>query len=296
MLNKTSDINIRMGDELEAFRTSLEALDINTQATLRTIATRLDVNPKVEPNTLQLLPSKIEDVTASRSNSIVLHRTTVGVAETKTSYSGNRRSFEDITNSHSTPRYLQNAELEQKLCKKLADMDCTCGALNNKTSNRPASWTYRFWGGLTISRQGDTRASHRPGCIFFRKSKRNISRASATYFGLLSLFSRSFTVSLTQEYHGGPYGVSFGLQPCNIVENSPALRLFDIYSTEFKNMCYPYMDAKCLDQLVDNVLKELRAAYGSGKASPFDVDRDGNNVAHMCLKVSSLLFYPFSVY
>ncbi|KAG4283387.1 hypothetical protein FPRO06_07766 [Fusarium proliferatum] len=258
------DLNIRMGDELEAFRTSLEALDINTPATLRTIATKLDVSPKVEPITLQLLPSRIEDVTASSSNSIGLHQNGVSVAETKTSYSGNRRSFEDITNSHSTPRYLQNAELEQRLCKKLADMDCTCGALNNKTSNRPASWTYRFWGGLTVSRQGDTRANHRPGCIFFRKSKRNISKASATYFGLLSLFSHSFTVSFTQDYPGGPYSVFFGLRPCNIVESSPAFELFEMQSLAKENG---------LDYLADSVIKELRVIYGSGNASPFDVDQ-----------------------
>ncbi|SCN82384.1 uncharacterized protein FFNC_14794 [Fusarium fujikuroi] len=269
------DLNIRMGDELEAFRTSLEALDINTPATLRTIATKLDVSPKVEPITLQLLPSRIEDVTASSSNSIGLHQNGVSVAETKTSYSGNRRSFEDITDSHSTPRYLQNAELEQRLCKKLADMDCTCGALNNKTSNRPASWTYRFWGGLTVSRQGDTRANHRPGCIFFRKSKRNISKASATYFGLLSLFSHSFTVSFTQDYPGGPYSVFFGLRPCNIVESSPAFELFEMQSLAKENG---------LDYLADSVIKELRVIYGSGNASPFDVDQHGNNVAHLCLE------------
>ncbi|KAG4257741.1 hypothetical protein FPRO04_07962 [Fusarium proliferatum] len=278
------DINMRISDELEALRTSLEALDINTQATLRTIATRLDVNPKLEPNTLQLLPSRLEDVTASSSNSIVLHRTNVGGAETKTSYSGNGRSFEHITNSHSTPRYLQNAELEQRLCKKLADMDCTCGASNSKTNNRPASRTYRFWGGLTISRHGDVRANHRPGCIFFQRSKRNISRTSATYFGLLSFFSQSFTVSLTQEYPGGPYGVSFGLQPCHIVESSPVWALFDLVERGW----YEVLDlsAKGNDpgRLIDNVMKELRVIYGSGKASPFDVDKYGNNAAFLCLE------------
>ncbi|EXK26691.1 hypothetical protein FOXG_15819 [Fusarium oxysporum f. sp. lycopersici 4287] len=125
------DINIRMSDDLEAFKSSLEALDINTQTTLRTISTRLDfIRPKVEPSILEVLSSRTGDrVTTTTSN--------------------------NLTNAHSTPRYLQNAELEQRLCRKLADMDCTCGASNSKTSNRPASRTYRFWGGLTVSRQGD---------------------------------------------------------------------------------------------------------------------------------------------
>ncbi|KAF5562335.1 hypothetical protein FNAPI_3231 [Fusarium napiforme] len=150
-------------DELEAFRTYIEARDINTQTSLRTITTRLDViGPQVEPSTLQLLPSGIEDLKTSRSNSIVLHQTSEGVAKTKTCFSGIELSFQDLNKTHSTPRYLQNAALERRLCEKLADMD---------------------------------------------------------YY------------------------------------------------------------------LADSVLEELRAIYGSGKASPFDVDQDGNNVAHMCLKL-----------
>ncbi|WJG35464.1 uncharacterized protein FOBCDRAFT_136586 [Fusarium oxysporum Fo47] len=111
------DINIRMSDDLEAFKSSLETLDINTQTTLRTITTRLDViDPKAESSHLELLPSRIEDqITTTSTN--------------------------DLTSAHSTPRYLQNAELEQRLCKKLADMYCTCGASKSKTSNRPASRT-----------------------------------------------------------------------------------------------------------------------------------------------------------
>ncbi|KAK2929206.1 hypothetical protein FoTM2_009545 [Fusarium oxysporum f. sp. vasinfectum] len=119
------DINIRMSDDLEAFKSSLEALDINTQTTLRMISTRLDfIRPKVEPSVLEVLSSRAGDrVTTTTSNSIFLHQAAVGVAETKTSFNGSERSFEDLTNAHSTPRYLQNAELEQRLCKKLADMD-----------------------------------------------------------------------------------------------------------------------------------------------------------------------------
>ncbi|ENH71343.1 hypothetical protein FOC1_g10006201 [Fusarium oxysporum f. sp. cubense race 1] len=275
------DINIHMSDELEAYKTSLEALDINTQTTLRTITTRLEViGPRVEPSALELLPSRIEDVTASSSNSIVLHQAAVSVAETKTSFHGNERSFEDLTKTHSKPRYLQNAELERKLCKELSGMDCTCGASERKTTNRPASRVYRLLGGLTISRQGDVRENHRPGCIFFQKSKRKISKTSLTYFGLLSFFSQSFTVSLTQEYPAGPYSVSFGLQPCNIVESSPAFRLFDTcrsYKIFDRNKIRP-------DHIAEILIKELRVIYRSGKASPFDVDQQGNNIAHMCLE------------
>ncbi|KAI1027653.1 hypothetical protein LB504_011649 [Fusarium proliferatum] len=260
------DISIRMSDELEAFKMTLESIDINTQTTSRTISTRLDItSPRVESSTLQYLPSRIKDATVSSSNNIVLHQAAVGVAETKASFNGSVQSFEDIYNAYSTPHYLQNAEIERRLYKKLADMDRTCGASSGKTSNRPAGWTYRFWGGLTVSRQGDVQINHRLGCIFFQRSKRHISRTSATYFGLLSLFSQSFTISLTQEYPGGPYSVSFGLQPCNII-------------------FYSRKNGDRLGCLADSVIKELRAIYRSGKASPFDVDQRGNNIAHLCLE------------
>ncbi|KAF5636252.1 uncharacterized protein FTJAE_6149 [Fusarium tjaetaba] len=189
------DINVRMSDELQACKISLEALNTNTRTTLRTITTRLDfISPTVGPSTLQVVPSWEEDVTASSSNSIALHQTAMG-AEMKSCGPGNERSFKDLTDVHSKARYLQNAELEQRLFKNLSNMNCTCGASSGRTSNRPASRTYRFWGGLTVSRQGDVRANHRPG---------------------------------------------------------------------------------------------------SGKASPFDIDREGNNVAHMCLKLTTLETLLFS--
>ncbi|RKL00237.1 hypothetical protein BFJ71_g5725 [Fusarium oxysporum] len=285
------DINIRMSDDLEAFKSSLETLDINTQTTLRTITTRLDViDPKAESSHLELLPSRIEDqITTTSTNGMVLHQAVVSVAETKTSFNGSERCFEDLTSAHSTPRYLQNAELEQRLCKKLADMDCTCGASKSKNSNRPASRTYRFWGGLTISRQGDVQANHRPGCIFFQKTRKNISRTSLTYFGLLSLFSQSFTVSLSQEYSAGPYSVSFGLQPCNIVKSSPAFQLFNMYSQGIHEIFNPSISNLDLDHIAESFIKKLRRIYRSGEASPFDVDEDGNNIAQICL--STVLHY-----
>ncbi|KAF4498461.1 hypothetical protein FAGAP_5366 [Fusarium agapanthi] len=224
------DINIHMSDDLEAFKTSLEALDINTQTTLRTITNRLDViGPKVEPSTLQLLPSRVEDVTASSSNNIFLHQTAAAIAELKTCCLGNERSSQDLTNAHSTPCYLQNAKIEKRLCKKLADMNCTYGASNRKTGNCSASRTYRFWGGLTVSRQGD---------------------------------------------------------PCNVVESSPAFQIFTLSpESVFKIFAYDEINLGP-DRIAENIIRELRSVYSSGRASPFDVDKEGNNIAFRCVEVT----------
>ncbi|KAF5707169.1 hypothetical protein FMUND_11223 [Fusarium mundagurra] len=185
------------------------------------------ISPKVEPSNLQVVPSGEEDVTASSSNSIVLHQTVMG-AETKSCSPKNKRAFEDLTDSHYTPRYLQNAKIERTLCKKLADMNCTCGASKSQTSNRPASRTYRFWGGLTVSRQGD---------------------------------------------------------PCNIVKSSPAFKLFDKYSQRYNEILDPYANENGLDHLAESLITGLRVIYGSGKASPLDVDQDDVGFSELFLAV-----------
>ncbi|KAG5751177.1 hypothetical protein H9Q70_006189 [Fusarium xylarioides] len=142
------DINIRMMDSLDAFKVSLQALDVNTQTTLKTIATRLEaIGPGVETSTTE--PAIVN------SSSVVLHQVAVGPAERNTSLNLKEASLEDLTKARFKPGYLQNAELERRLCNKLAMMDCTCGVSNGQFSRRPASHMYRFWGGLTVSRQGD---------------------------------------------------------------------------------------------------------------------------------------------
>ncbi|TXC05497.1 hypothetical protein FocTR4_00010873 [Fusarium oxysporum f. sp. cubense] len=44
-----------------------------------------------------------------------------------------------------------------------------------------------------------------------------------------------------------------------------------------------------LDHIAESLIKRLRLIYRSGAASPFDVDEDGNNIAHICL--STVLHY-----
>ncbi|KAG5801493.1 hypothetical protein H9Q74_013893 [Fusarium xylarioides] len=83
------DINIRMMDSLDAFKVSLQALDVNTQTTLKTIATRLEaIGPGVETSTTE--PAIVN------SSSVVLHQVAVGPAERNTSLNLKEASLEDI--------------------------------------------------------------------------------------------------------------------------------------------------------------------------------------------------------
>ncbi|KAF5243552.1 hypothetical protein FANTH_8131 [Fusarium anthophilum] len=97
------------------------------------------------------------------------------------------------------------------------------------------------------------------------------------------VYSRILSVSLTREYPPGAYSLSFGIQPCNIVGTSPAFQaLYKLYNK--------YKNNKTLDIGFDlrketsALVKNLRAIYKSAAASPFDVDKYGNNIAHESMK------------
>ncbi|EXA32203.1 hypothetical protein FOVG_16574 [Fusarium oxysporum f. sp. pisi HDV247] len=282
----TFDVNIGMSDDLEALKAYVKAQDTNTQTILRTITTRLDIiSPIAQPSDMNIstLPANADRRSANTSsNSIVSHQASLNAPKMQLVPSGRDRIFEAITKAHSKPRYLQNAQLERRIFKKMVDSDCTCGASITRSGYRCPSKVYRFWSGLTISRRGDIQGNHRPGCVLFNKSPRRSSKTTLTYFGLLSATSQYFTMSITQEYVAGPYSLSFGLQPCNIVENSPAFRLFKSGEHPFYNVFG--VNRISSDQAAGNIIHELRRIYKSRRASPFDVDQDGNNIAHKCLE------------
>jgi hypothetical protein len=92
-------------------------------------------------------------------------------------------------------------------------------------------------------------------------------------------------MSLTRDYPAGAYSLSFGIQPCNIVESSPAFQA--LRDLEDKYMNYRELHNRFdLREETSALIKDLRTIYESAAASPFDVDRFGNNIAHISMSVS----------
>ncbi|KAF5584210.1 uncharacterized protein FSUBG_12844 [Fusarium subglutinans] len=72
--------------------------------------------------------------------------------------------------------------------------------------------------------------------------------------------------------------------PCNVVENSPAFQLFRIRPGTINDMSGPDKSGLGPGQFSESIINELKAIYRSGRASPFDVDQFGNNIAFICLQ------------
>ncbi|KAI8405939.1 hypothetical protein FOFC_13401 [Fusarium oxysporum] len=257
--NFNLDINIGISEDLQVLKNYTNANDSITHNMLGTIARRLDaISPAVQ-------------------------RTEVGMATLSQHAQDN--SFD--TSSHVSdvivqPHYVQNSQKEQTMMKTLNDPECTCSDPSTSSICRK-SYVNRSWGSWIVSKQEHTRQRHQPNCILFSQS---LQRSKTTFhcLGLRYQLSRILSMSLTRDHLAGAYSLSFGIQPCNIVEWSPAFQA--LYYLGYK-----YMNDRKFHNLFNIreetsvLIKNLRTIYESAAASPFDVDKHGNNIAHESMKV-----------
>ncbi|KAF9766567.1 hypothetical protein IL306_001008 [Fusarium sp. DS 682] len=263
------DVNTSISNDLQVLKGDIKAGDANTHAMLRSIANHLEIiGPAVKRTDMALVTLSSQD----RVGSISTSKTPV------------ERALQ--------PLYIRNSEMERKLGSKSEVVPCHCRGLKNRSGSYRSNRTHQFWGGLVISRQGGACRTHLPGCTFFKHSV-NRSKATLTYLGLRYIFSRSLTVSLTWDYPPGAYRLFFGLNCSNIVESSPAFHVFDI-ATDSEGFIRTSIDTIGLEGTAKKIIKELTTIYNSGAASPSDVDSDGNNIAHYCVRVSPF-FWPLEL-
>ncbi|RKK93509.1 hypothetical protein BFJ71_g9587 [Fusarium oxysporum] len=269
--NFNLDINIGISEDLQILKNYTNANDSITHNMLGTIARRLDaISPAVQRIEIEMatLPQHVQDNcldTSSHVSDVVVQ-----------------------------PRYLQNSHKEESTTKRLNHLECTCSDPPAAYICRKSSYIGRFWGGLVISKQEHKRQRHRPSCIFFSHSHQK-SKTTFTYLGLRYWLSQSLFLSLTRDYPAGAYSISFGIQPCNIVEWSPAFQAF--FDLEYKYQSWDPEHQQSLENAWQHychfdlrnetsaIIRKLRTIYRSGAASPFDVDDNGNNIAHLCMDV-----------
>ncbi|TVY67625.1 hypothetical protein Focb16_v002264 [Fusarium oxysporum f. sp. cubense] len=256
--NFNLDINIGISEDLRVLKNYTNANDSITHNMLGTIARRLDtISPVVQRTEMEV--AKIsryvqENPVATRS-----------------------RNPDDVAK----PRYLQNSQKEEKVVKRLNDLECTCTDPSSSSIRRQTSYVNRSWVNLVISKEQHTRQRHRPGCIFFSHSLQT-SKTTFTYLGLRYWFSRVLSMALTRDYPTGAYSLSFGIQSCNVVESSPAFQAIHDLKVEYHygGERHHHCD---IQEVTAIVIKKLGVIYSSGAASPFDVDDNGNNIAHVCM-------------
>ncbi|KAF4454602.1 hypothetical protein F53441_2898 [Fusarium austroafricanum] len=276
--------------DMEALKVFSEARGASTNAIPRVMATQLNiVAPKEQRSNLDLVShsARIGEQAPTISNdSTALQQTGLDNPEIELVSRDSERIFEQFIKTHSQPRYIQNTEWETRLCDNLTASICACGISANNTGQ-----LYQFWRGLTLYKRGDTQGNHYPGCPFFGTSQRESSKVLLRLSCLLTIFSKAFIVSVSREHPGGYYGLSFNLRPCHVVESSPALGLFsheryDRASGTYLKVFHKYYMEHGVEHMAESLIQQLRIIYNSGKSSPFDVDEDGNNIAHKCVKVS----------
>jgi hypothetical protein len=196
------------------------------------------------------------------------------------------------------PLYMRNSEAEQELSRDYLAMamKCTCPSFANNAAYNHSNHSYRMWGGLFVSKQTRQQRKHRLGCSLYTSLSKGSSKTTLTHIGLRYMFSRFVAISLTQDLSAGAYSLSFGLRTCNVVETSPAFDIFASAFTDYRSPLYGRINRSLKDfeprETTRMIVQQLRVVYESGVASPFDVDTEGNNIAHCCVEVST--FLPFS--
>lgn len=260
-LTSHGDINIGISEDLRILKNYTNANDSITHNMLGTIARRLDaISPVVQRTEIQMakLSQHVQDNCLDTSSPV-----------------------SDVVVQ---PRYLQNSQKEETMMTTLNDPQCTCSDPSTRSVYRNSSYVNQSWGGLIISKQEHKRQRHHSGCIFFSHSLQT-SKTSFYYLGFRYQLSRILSVSLTREYPPGAYSLSFGIQPCNIVETSPAFRALHDLERKY-NKTIKLHNRFNLREETAALIKNLRTIYESAAASPFDVDRFGDNIAHISMGVS----------
>ncbi|KAF4338394.1 hypothetical protein FBEOM_7663 [Fusarium beomiforme] len=275
---------------LEALTVASEARNPSTQTISKMVGTQLSIAaPKKENSTLDiaLFPARTAQKLPTTSNGSTAQHSGLSNLDLELVSRSSARIFKQFIKANSKPRYLQNTEWETRLCNNLAASICSCGILANNSSQ-----LYQVSRGFTIYKRGLTAGYHLPGCPFYARYQREASKVLLRLSWLLSIFSIAFTFSISKENPSGYYNIAFNLRSCHIVKNSPALEFFvrgdyDKASHTFFAVLHDYYMKYGVENMAEGIIQQLRIFYESGKSSPFDIDEDGNNIAHRCIEVSN---------
>ncbi|KAF4469022.1 hypothetical protein FALBO_4088 [Fusarium albosuccineum] len=261
--NLILNVNIGMGEDLDAFKSAVNQSSLvthdflaqikeQTAATFDNHAHQNEVNCRVLER-LDVITSGIEEMRVS-------------------SISHHYRHIEPA----SSPRYASNA-MEQTHNRDLATPRCTC-RFRGRISYRRR--TNHSWGGVAISKT-ELQDSHQLGCALYTTySSTKSTKTTITYTGLRNFFFKILDISFEQDCRGGSHTISYGLRTCNVREDNPTFDIIDLVNSDYyyrEDLFDPVHEAK-------KAKEKLKILYSSHSASPFDVDGDGENIAHKCVE------------
>ncbi|KAF5007592.1 hypothetical protein FDECE_6078 [Fusarium decemcellulare] len=267
--NLILNVNIGMGEDLEAFKSAVNQSSLvthdflaqikeQTATTLNNGGQQHEVNCKVLTQ-LDVIASGIEEIrTLSPS------------------------TYPQPIERASDPQRVSAAK-EPTHNRDFATPRCSCSYSRDRASYRRR--TYHSWGGVVISK-AELQDSHQLGCAFYAAySSTKSTKTTITYTGLRSFLFKILDFSLERDCRAGTYTISYALRTCNVREHNPASGIIvrsNLSYRGFRDLLDPVHEVKM-------VKEKLEILYSSGTASPFDVDTYGENIAHWCVKAMRIL-------
>ncbi|RSL98369.1 hypothetical protein CEP52_010394 [Fusarium oligoseptatum] len=271
-------VGVGVGDDIEAFRNAVQDNHLVTTAFLTRLESKVEMigsSTKHTESAVTAISIGVDEQRAVASSSQELIKDTSLMvsgrldALAQGSCLGPQSRTVGTAQQRDIPRYLRNAMIESKSVQESNTEICPCQKQGGATVRQPSA-TYTFWGGLSISHRAMLKASHEPGCCFYKTS----TKTTITYNGLRFLLSKVLSLSLQRDYQPGGCLTTLSLRTYNVREESPSLELF------FR----PFDWGNNVKNMVEEHMKQLQTIYSSGEASPFDVNTYGWNVAHLCIQ------------
>ncbi|KAJ3548883.1 hypothetical protein NM208_g778 [Fusarium decemcellulare] len=281
------NINVNMGDDLQAVRNAMKNSSLVTDDFLRNVNDSIDIiGPSIQQTETQLttISARVDEQTALASTTHALvHEVNLklstlasGVEEIRISSHTNK---DQSIESNPFLQLATNVETEPGRNHGFLAEKCNCRPSRTRPAYRRFRQGLQSWGWITVSKRVELQEGHRPGCPFYTAySSKESTTTTVTYTGLRHFFSRVLDLSLVRDGRAGAYSVSYGLRIYNVVESSP---VFDVFQSQTTTALI--RDSGDTTKTVLRVKNELQLLYASHRASPFDVDESGRNIAHDCM-------------
>ncbi|KAF5004033.1 hypothetical protein FDECE_9446 [Fusarium decemcellulare] len=281
------NINISMGEDLQAIRNATNNSNLVTDNLLRNVNDSIDtIGPSIQQNETQLttISTRVEEQTALASTTHALvHEVNLklstlvsGVEKIRiSSYTNKDRSLESNA-SLQLPRNVIESERNRSF---LAER-CNCRPSRTRPAYRRARQSLQSWGWITVSKRVELQENHRLECPFYAvSSSKESTTTTISYTGLRHFFSRVLDLSLVRDGRAGAYSVSYGLRSYNVVNSSP---VFDVISSHtLHGLSWNYHE---VTETFLSLKNHLQLLYASHRTLRFDVDEFGRNIAHYCVE------------
>ncbi|KAM5345943.1 hypothetical protein ACJ41O_011804 [Fusarium nematophilum] len=275
--NLILNVNVGVGNDLEAFRSAVKDSSSKTQASLDALVGHLGfIGPLVRDSDSKLaaISTQVREqsVLASSSHSL-MQRVNSEVSSQSSQLTAISSDINELralcqsrlleqNENEAPPCYARNSEAQRKRNRDFATRSCSCRFKSKLGYHQVHQSRHVPFSGLIVSQQTERKGKHYPGCVFYVVDSVETTKVfSLTYTGLRWLFSREVALSLHSNSRKGASWITYELRAYHIVEKSPVfdlLRHYRRYRSCYHNGRFGNIGNELL-HVYDGVLNALRA-------------------------------------